>query len=142
MLVGEFTLARSETMEVQVRYAPVPCDCLASAGSSAVVSDGEHRIQVDRSAPDVILVDGEPVGLEGSVSMSVGTMQLEGQPGHIVVTDHLGNVSTLVFQPKWVNAYVPPSPEEIGRAPGRERVCQSVSTSVVGRRCNKKRNVI
>src|SRR3546814_1169312 len=61
---------------------------------------------------DVILVDGEPVGLEGSVSMSVGTMQLEGQPGHIVVTDHLGNVSKLVFQPKWVNAYVTPSPED------------------------------
>src|SRR3546814_1912408 len=44
--------------------------------------------------------------------MSVGTMQLEGQPGHIVVTDHLGNVSKLVFQPKWVNAYVTPSPED------------------------------
>src|SRR3546814_18469394 len=44
--------------------------------------------------------------------MSVGTMQLEGQPGHIVVTDHLGNVSQLVFQPKWVNAYVTPSPED------------------------------
>src|SRR3546814_12840917 len=108
MLVGEFTLARSETMEVQVRYAPVPCDCLASAGSSAVVSDGEHRIQVDRSAPDVILVDGAPVGLEGSVSMSVGTMQLQGQPGHIVATDHLGHVSTPAIQPKCVHTQVTP----------------------------------
>src|SRR3546814_9420072 len=96
MLVGEFTLARSETMEVQVRYAPVPCDCLASAGSSAVVSDGEHRIQVDRSAPDVILVDGEPVGLEGSVSMSVGTMQLRSEE-HTSELQSLMRISYAVF---------------------------------------------
>ncbi|HTO01095.1 MAG TPA: hypothetical protein VL068_10510 [Microthrixaceae bacterium] len=97
-VVGELTAAVSGPLEVQVRYEPVQCNCVASLTTAVAVSDGENTIEVKILDQWLITVDGKQIDLNdpdemnGKRSLSVGAFTVERKSGGVLITDGAGNV--------------------------------------------------
>lgn len=117
MVVGEFTLVQSENLELQVRYAPVPCDCYASIGAAAVISDGQHRIEFGIDRPGLMIVDGaQRWDLAERPHVTIGDLSISGGASHATVTDGHGSTIELRYGHKSVNVYITPGGDDTGWA--------------------------
>lgn len=106
MVVGEFTVATSNNLTVQARFAPVACDCRMTIGSAAVISDGQHRIQVDRRDPATIVIDGEAHEFAAMPVFQAGDMLVERRGDGARITHTDGTVVSLTYHSSMVNVYL------------------------------------
>lgn len=98
---GEFVLARSDSVEIQVRYEPIEANASVSVHTAVAAGVDGHRVVID--ALGDVAVDGEPADVSGPVALGAGRLTRSAF-GHVAVEFPDGTVMNVVGTNIWVHA--------------------------------------